>query len=136
MRDLETLKYLGGSLAIARHLNEFCDTVSVLSFLGENNDYKSFIENNMEENIHLNFLEKSDSPTIVKRRFVDNVDRKKVLGVYSINDDMLNESEEDKFIESFDKLSKEHDLVIISDYGHGIITSKIANHISKAEKFL
>ena len=136
LRDLETQEYLGGSLAIARHLNEFCDTVSVLSFLGENNDYKSFIENNMEENIHLNFLEKSDSPTIVKRRFVDNVDRKKVLGVYSINDDMLNENEEDKFIESFDKLSKEHDLVIISDYGHGIITSKIANHISKAEKFV
>ena len=136
LRDLQTQEYLGGSLAIARHLNEFCDTVSVLSFLGENNDYKSFIENNMEENIHLNFLEKSDSPTIVKRRFVDNVDRKKVLGVYSINDDMLNENEEDKFIESFDKLSKEHDLVIVSDYGHGIITSKIANHISKSEKFV
>ena len=136
LRDLQTQEYLGGSLAIARHLNDFCDTVSVLSFLGENNDYKSFIENNMEENIHLNFLEKSDSPTIVKRRFVDNVDRKKVLGVYSINDDMLNENEEDKFIESFDKLSKEHDLVIISDYGHGIITSKIANHISKTEKFV
>ena len=79
----------------------FVDTVSVLSFLGENNDYKSFIENNIEENIHLNFLEKSDSPTIVKRRFVDNVDRKKVLGVYSINDDMLNENEEDKFYRIF-----------------------------------
>ena len=136
LRDLQTREYLGGSLAIARHLNEFCNTVSVLSFLGEKNDYKSFIEKNMEENINLNFLEKSDSPTIVKRRFVDNVDRKKVLGVYSINDDMLNENEEDKFIESFDKLSKEHDLVIISDYGHGIITSKIANHISNAEKFV
>ena len=81
LRDLQTQEYLGGSLAIARHLNEFCDTVSVLSFLGENNDYKSFIENNIEENIHLNFLEKSNSPTIVKRRFVDNIDRKKVLGV-------------------------------------------------------
>ena len=136
LRDLQTREYLGGSLAIARHLNEFCNTVSVLSFLGEKNDYKSFIEKNMEENINLNFLEKSDSPTIVKRRFVDNVDRKKVLGVYSINDDMLNENEEDKFIESFDKLSKEHDLVIISDYGHGIITSKIAKHISKVDKFI
>ena len=40
------------------------------------------------------------------------------------------------FIESFDKLSKEHDLVIISDYGHGIITSKIAKHISNTEKFV
>ena len=136
LRDLETQEYLGGSLAIARHLSNFCNTVSVLSFLGQDNEYKSFIENNIEENINLNFFKKHDSPTIVKRRFVDHIDGKKVLGVYSINDDMLNEDEEGKFIESFDKLSKEHDLVIISDYGHGVITPKIANHISNSEKFI
>jgi rfaE bifunctional protein kinase chain/domain/rfaE bifunctional protein nucleotidyltransferase chain/domain len=136
LRDLKTQEYLGGSLAIARHLSSFCDTVSVLSFLGKDNEYKSFIENNIEENICLNFFNKSDSPTIVKRRFVDHVDRKKVLGVYSINDNMLKKNEEDEFIKSFDELSKKHDLVIISDYGHGVITPKIAEHISKSKKFV
>jgi len=136
LRDLETQEYLGGSIAIARHLSSFCETISVISFLGEDNEYKSFIEDNVEENINLNFFNKSDSPTIVKRRFVDHIDRKKVLGVYSINDAMLKEDEEDKFIESFDKLSQEHDVIIISDYGHGIITPKIANHISNSEKFV
>ena len=136
LRDLDTQEYLGGSLAIARHLSSFCKNVSVLSFLGKDDDYKSFIEQNMEENINLNFLNKSNSPTIVKRRFVDYVDRKKVLGVYSLNDSMLIENEEDKFIESFNKLSKEHDLVIISDYGHGVITPRIAEHISNSDKFV
>jgi len=136
LRDLETQEYLGGSLAIARHLSSFCQNVSVLSHLGKDNEYKSFIEKNMEEKISLNFLNKSNSPTIVKRRFVDNIDRKKVLGVYSINDEMLNEEEENKFIESFDKLSKEHDLIIISDYGHGVITPKVAKYISKSDKFI
>jgi len=136
LRDIETQEYLGGSLAIARHLGSFCETVSVLSFLGKDNEYKSFIENNIEENINLNFFNKNDSPTIVKRRFVDYVDRKKVLGVYSINDTLLKESEENQFIESFDKLSKEHDLIIISDYGHGIITPRIAEHISNSDKFV
>jgi len=136
LRDLDTQEYLGGSLAIARHLSDFCDDVSILSLLGENNEYKDFIENNIEKNINLNFHNKSNSPTIVKRRFVDHIDRKKVLGVYSINDNMLNKEEEDKFIESFDTLSKEHDLVIISDYGHGVITPKIAEHISKTGKFV
>jgi len=136
LRDIETQEYLGGSLAIARHLSSFCQTVSVLSFLGKDNEYKSFIENNIEENIILNFFNKSDSPTIVKRRFVDSIDRKKVLGVYSINDNMLTKDEEDKFIDSFERLSKEHDLIIISDYGHGVITPKIANHISNSEKFV
>jgi len=136
LRDLETQKYLGGALAIARHLSQFCHNVSLLSFLGEDNEYKSFIEEDIEENIHLNLLTKSNSPTIVKRRFVDSIDRKKILGVYSINDDALSKEEEAKFIESFDKLSKEHDLVIVSDYGHGIITPKIADYISKTEKFI
>ena len=136
LRDLDTQEYLGGALAISRHLSDFCDNVSVLSFLGEKNEYKSFIEDNIEENISLNFLSKSNSPTIVKRRFVDNIDRKKILGVYSINDNALLKSEEDEFIENFDRHVKEHDLVIVSDYGHGIITPKIAEHISKIDKFV
>ena len=136
LRDMETQEYLGGSLAIARHLSDFCDNVSVLSFLGEDNEYKDFIEHNIEENINLNFLNKSKSPTIVKRRFVDYIDRKKILGVYSINDDNLSETEESNFIKSIEKLSKGHDLIIVSDYGHGIITPKIANYISESKKFI
>ena len=136
LRDLETQEYLGGTLAIARHLSDFCSDVSVLSYLGEDHEYKSFIEENIEDNIHLNFFGKSNSPTIVKRRFVDNIDRKKILGVYSINDSALSKAEESQFIESFDKIAKENDLVIISDYGHGIISPKIAEHISKSNKFV
>jgi rfaE bifunctional protein kinase chain/domain/rfaE bifunctional protein nucleotidyltransferase chain/domain len=136
LRDLETQQYLGGALAIARHLNAFCGTVSVLSFLGSNNEQKKFIEENIEENIQLNFLTKRESPTIIKRRFLDQVDSKKVLGVYSINDDPLNKKDETNFLEKLDKLVAEHDLVIVSDYGHGIITSQVAEHISKTDKFV
>ena len=136
LRDLESEEYLGGSIATARHLSEFCDNVSVLSFLGEKDEHRSFIENNVETNIDLNFLIKSNSPTIIKRRFVDSVDRKKILGVYSINDDSLSKSEENEFLDSIDKLAKENDLIIVSDYGHGIISSKVANHISSMNKFI
>jgi rfaE bifunctional protein kinase chain/domain/rfaE bifunctional protein nucleotidyltransferase chain/domain len=136
IRDLETQEYLGGALAIARHLSDFCQEVSVLSYLGEDGKYNSFIDENTENNLNLNFLSKQNSPTIVKRRFVDNIDRKKILGVYSINDNPLSEPEEDKFIEVFDSLYQEHDLIIISDYGHGIITPKIADYVSKKNKFI
>lgn len=136
LRDLETQKYLGGVLAIARHLNDFCGNVSVLSYIGENKEHSSFIEDNIEKEINLNLLTKSNTSTIVKKRFVDNVDRKKILGVYSLDDNELDENEENIFIELFDQLAKENDLIIVSDYGHGIITSKIAKHISKSEKFV
>ena len=57
MRDLETQDYLGGALAIAQHLSEFCTKVSVLSFIGEGNEYKSFIEDNIEKNVNSNWSE-------------------------------------------------------------------------------
>ena len=136
IRDLETQEYLGGSLAISRHLSEFCNSVSLLSFIGEKNEYKDFIEKNVEKNISLNLFSKKNSPTIVKRRFVDNIDRKKILGVYSINDNSLTTEEENSFIEDYDKLIDHHDLVIVSDYGHGMITPKIAKHISQTNKFV
>ena len=136
LRDIENQQYLGGVLAIARHLNEFCDDISVLSFLGKDKEHEAFIKDNIEDKINLNFLTKSNSPTIVKRRFVDHIDKRKILGVYSINDDFLTVDEEQKFIDSLDKLVMEHDLIIVSDYGHGIITPKIASYISKLDKFV
>lgn len=135
LKDLETQDYMGGSLAIARHLSSFCNSVSLLSYIGQNNEYESFIKNNIEDNIKLNFIKKNNSQTIVKRRFVDHIDRKKILGLYSLNDDMLNSNEENQLIEYFDHLEHENDLIIISDYGHGLITPKIAEYISQSKKF-
>ena len=40
------------------------------------------------------------------------------------------------FINSINEIINDHDLVIVSDYGHGIITSKVAEHISKMDKFV
>ena len=68
--------------------------------------------------------------------FVDSIDQKKILGVYSINDDLITNDEENLFIESFDELSKKHDLIIISDYGHGLLTPKVAQHISASDNFI
>ena len=136
LRDLETQQYLGGVLAIARHLSAFCKEISVLSFLGEKREQETFIRENIKQNIKLNLLTKSNSPTIIKRRFLDKVDINKVLGVYSINDDPLTKKDETKFIDAIDKLIENHDLIIVSDYGHGIITSHVAEHISKTDKFV
>ena len=52
LRDLESEEYLGGSIATARHLSEFCNTVSVLSFLGDKDEHRSFIEKNVERNLN------------------------------------------------------------------------------------
>ena len=135
-KDFGREQYLGGVLAISRHLSSFCKKISVLSLIGNKDEELSFIKKNIEKNIQLNFLKKKNSPTIIKKRFIDRVDNKKIFGIYKLNDDNLNSNEEKKIIQKLKKLYTKFDLIIVADYGHGMITPKIAKFISNQKKFL
>ena len=52
MKSLHTEKYLGGSLAICRHLSSFCNKVTLLSYLGEKREEEKFIKQGLEKNIY------------------------------------------------------------------------------------
>ena len=135
MRNLFSEKYAGGVLAIANHLNNFSKNITVLSVLGEKNEHKEFIKSSLGKNIKSFFINKKNSPTITKKRILDNLTRNKVIGIYSINDDPLNENDEKKFTDYLEKNIKNYDVVIISDYGHGFISEKNAKILSNYSKF-
>lgn len=129
-------EYLGGSLAIANNLFPFCKKITVLSSIGENKEYLNFIKNKIRGKIKLKLLYKKNSPTIIKTKFLDSVSYNKVFGINKINDDLLSLEDEKKFIQLLNNEIKKNDLVIVSDYGHGLITKKIASLIVKNSKFL
>jgi bifunctional ADP-heptose synthase (sugar kinase/adenylyltransferase) len=104
--------------------------------VGEKGEYLKEIKNNLPKNVNFEYIRKKNSPTILKRRFLDNVSNNKVFGVYTINDDILEKKEEKLFYNKLKKLIPKHDLVIVSDYGHGLISNKSANLISKLSKYL
>ena len=130
VRKVFVKKYLGGSLAICQNLSSFCNKVSLISYLGENNEESSFIKKNLANNIKTIFINKKKSPTVIKRRFLENISNIKTLGVYSVNDDYITLSEEKKIIKNIRKIANKVDLIIVSDYGHGLITKKISKLIS------
>jgi len=129
LRDLNTEEYLGGAAAVANHLADFCSSITLISFLGESGEYEDFIKANLAKNIRFEFINKSNSPTIVKKRFIEHVTNRKTLGVYSINDETLSEKDEKKLISIILKEIKKYDLVIVADYGHGLISEKTATEI-------
>jgi rfaE bifunctional protein kinase chain/domain/rfaE bifunctional protein nucleotidyltransferase chain/domain len=135
-KDFGREQYLGGVLAIARHLSSFCKNISVLSLIGDKKEQEGFIKKNIEKNIVLNFLRKKNSPTIIKKRFIDRIDNRKIFGIYSLNDENLKSIEEQKIIEKLKNLYTKFDLIIVADYGHGMITPKIGKFISNQKKFL
>ena len=136
LRDLKEETYLGGVIAIARSISDFCKEVNILSVLGKDKQYEKIIKKNLQKNIKLNTLYRENAPTIVKKRYMEHISNNKILGIYTLNDELLNSSEEKKVLSELKKEIKKNDLVIVSDYGHGFITNKIAKILCKNSKFL
>ena len=135
MKPISTERHLGGSLAICNHLSSFCKKVSLVSYLGEDGGEESFIKKNLRSNIKPFFIKKKNSPTILKKRYIESVDNIKTLGVYSLNDDQLDKKNENDLYKIIKKQIPFHDLIIVCDYGHGLISKKISNLIVKSRKF-
>ena len=129
-------KYAGGILAVANHVSAFCKQGKILSYLGDRDNQNQFIKENLSSNIYLDFIHKSNSPTIQKTRFIDNYTKTKTLGVYDINDDLLNKHEAAEFCSKLEECINDYDVVTVVDYGHGLITSKIVNLLEEKSHYL
>ena len=92
LQKLKGEKYPGGALAIANDLAEFCGNINIVSYLGECREYEKYVTENLKENISFAAISKSESPTIVKRRYLDSENKAKIIGVYDINDTDINKS--------------------------------------------
>tara|TARA_B100000686_G_C16717735_1_gene933076 strand:- start:60 stop:1580 length:1521 start_codon:yes stop_codon:yes gene_type:complete len=135
LRDLYEETYLGGVIAIARNISGFSKKVKIISSLGKDKSL-NIIKNKLSKNISFDYLTKSNSPTIVKKRYIEDVSKNKVLGVYTLNDELINSKEEAKLKKMILSEIKNYDMVVVSDYGHGLITKNIAKILCKHSKFL
>lgn len=127
-------KIIGGVGAIANHLATFVSNLKVLTYLGNYNNKISFIKKNLKKNIKVDYLVKKRSPTIVKTKIVDISNNSKILGIYDFNDSQITEKENSFFYKKIKRNIKKYDLVIVSDYGHGLISSFVAKYLTKLQK--
>ena len=104
--------------------------------IGEKGEYLHEIKKKLPRNVNFKYIKKKNSPTILKRRFLDFVSNNKVLGVYTINDDILTIKQDRLFNNILKNMIPKYDLVIVSDYGHGLISKRTANVICKLSKHL
>ena len=136
VKHISTEKFAGGTLAIANHLVNFCDHVSLLTFLGIENPQVHFIRGELNPKIRTMFLQREDSPTIVKRRLVDNYFFTKLIEVYEMNDEPLGESDNARLCSVLRTQIPKHDVVIVADYGHGMISEEAVEILYNDTHFL
>jgi len=128
--------YAGGILAMANHLSDFCKEITCLTYLGENAEYEEMIRNSVASNVTIVPIYKKNSPTIVKRRYLDEYLRQKLFEEYEINDDFLEENQRAELIQQMTLLLQKNDLAIVADYGHGLLDEKSIDHLTNHAKYL
>lgn len=128
--------YAGGILAIANNVSHYVNKVKLVTLLGDRKRKEDFIRNSMNKNIELKFFTKENSPTVIKRRFLDKVRNTKLFKIEYLNDTPISKSLENKIISYLEKNLGKYDLVLVGDFGHGFITSGIISIIEDKSKFL
>lgn len=127
--------FLGGSLAVANHVANFSKNVTLLTALGDKNNKEKIIKNNLEKNVKPIFFYFNDSPTLTKRRFVDN-DLNKFFEIYFFGENPKFVGGEKQIINFLQKNLAKFDAVIVADFGNGFITQEMKKIISSKSKFL
>ena len=129
-------KYVGGSASIAINLSKFCKKITFVTAIGSRQEDLKFLKSKLSKNINLQKIIDKQKPNKKKKRFIDEISNTKLLSVYNIEDSYMNSQNRKKLYSLIKKNIKKNDLVIVSDYGHGLIDSKIADYICKKSKFL
>jgi rfaE bifunctional protein kinase chain/domain/rfaE bifunctional protein nucleotidyltransferase chain/domain len=136
VKRLSEEKFAGGILAAANHVASFCDEVACLTQLGTDNSHEAFIESRLRPNVKRIFLHRRNSPTIVKRRLVENYFFLKLMEVYEINDAPLPPEEDDAVCQALMEHVPKYDVVIVIDFGHSMLTERARKIIRERARFL
>jgi rfaE bifunctional protein kinase chain/domain len=136
MRYSSREMFAGGSLAVANHAASFAKSVDLVTYLGVRDSFEGFCRESLKSNVRPHFIYKEDSPTIVKRRYVENYLLAKMFEVYVCNDEPITDAEDAELAAKFSDIIPEVDVVIVADFGHGLLTPRGVAELGDRSKFL
>lgn len=141
MRLSYSEEYLGGSIAVARHLASFTKQLTLMSIIGNEDDWKTRIREELEGKIQVELEYSQNIPTIVKHRYLTkNAKReeyRKILAIHNMPENVQYEQEVyDRFKTKVSEKIAEYDVVFVCDFGHGLIDREVIDIIQKKAKYL
>lgn len=129
--------FCGGIVAAANHVAGIAGQVDIVTSLGMLGvDFEPLIRRVVHENVSLHRVKESSKPTTRKQRFVDQAYTRKLFEVYHMNDTPLAPEREKEMLRHLAEVVPSADAVIITDFGHGLMTPGIIDYLSKNARFL
>ena len=135
-RYLSDESHAGGSLAVANHVAGLCGKVGLISLLGETDSRVQFIKESLNSKIDFMPVRQTGAPTIHKRRFIDTHSGSKVFELYLMEDAPIDAVTAEKLVSTTKKVIDDFDVIIVTDYGHGMMTPSLIDLVENSGKFL
>lgn len=134
-------QYLGGSMAIARHLSSFSENVTLMGIVGLEESIHSRILNDLSDKMRLDLIYSPEYATIIKTRYVTlNEKREEIAKIFAINNlpipMKIDKNTMDSFKQHLIEKIEQFDAVILCDFGHGLVDREVMNIIQDKAKFL
>jgi rfaE bifunctional protein nucleotidyltransferase chain/domain len=128
--------FAGGVFAAANHVASFCREVEVITCLGEVNSHDDLVRQSLKPNVRLHVVSRQGAPTTLKRRFVDPSYMRKLFEVYIMNDEPLVGDLQQEVNGLIARIAPKADVVIATDFGHGMLADTSIETLSKCSRFL
>ncbi len=134
-------QYLGGALAVANHLSSFSEHVTLMSIVGAEESIHSKILNELSNKMRLDLTYSSVFETIIKRRYVSlNEKREEVNKIFAVNNlpmpMRIDMETMNRFKQHLEEKIHQFDVVILCDFGHGLIDQNVMEILEDHAKFL
>ncbi len=129
----------GGALAVLRHVKQFTPNIKLISLVGTEEwvgpALAKYIGPDEDE-----IIRSPDFTTIIKQRFVEPLtegkELSKLFAINVIEEQQLSKKIQDLICEIIDSCIKDYDLVMVMDFGHGLMQEKVRELVQKKAPFL
>jgi rfaE bifunctional protein nucleotidyltransferase chain/domain len=128
--------FAGGVIAAANHVAAFCKEVEVLTAIGGKHDCEDLIRASLKPNVKLWLARREGCPTTRKCRFVESGYLRKLFEVYVMDDAPLAGENESALVDMIRQKAAQADLVIVTDFGHGLVTPPVVQALATEARFL
>jgi len=121
-RYLESESFAGGAVAIANHVSGLCKDVHLVTVLGGDNSQRDFIKSKMADNITSHFFYRDNASTTIKTRYIDQYSKQKMFKMCRMENSDIPTPLETDVCDYLTDIISAYDLVMVCDFGHGLIT--------------
>ena len=135
-KSLDGELFAGGVFAAANHVADFCAEVEIITVLGNLDSHEALIRENLKPNVKLTPFYRDDVPTTRKCRFIEKGYMRKLFEVYYFDDSPPDAPLAGAITDKIAARAADFDLVIATDFGHGLLTEPSIQALSDKSRFL